>query len=75
MQAIALALFPPFAVGTSASLERRMITEQAETAFPHVHEIVHVDTALAIRCADSGASGDSPVHTHGSDAQAGLYSR
>lgn len=49
MHAIALALFPPFAVGTRASLERRMITEQAETAFPHVHEIVHVDTALAIR--------------------------
>jgi len=67
VHAIALAVFPIFAIGAIAFTHPRSIPIEFESLLPDVHKVILIDIALMIICPYAGASGNTAVAKHGTD--------
>ena len=72
MHAVALTVTEVFAVGTLVTTHPFTIAVQHIAVLPYIHEVILIDVALIVVCADAGTGSDGTVGHHGAHADAGL---
>ena len=72
MHAVALTVAEVFAVGTLVTTHPFTIAVQHIAVLPYIHEVILIDVALIVVCADAGTGSDGTVGHHGAHADAGL---